>query len=42
MNINLGGNGFNPNATVGGAPFNAIFRAAVRGVPVELMNFDLQ
>jgi hypothetical protein len=46
MNINLNGSGFNPNATVGGQPFNAIFRAylgTLRGcIPVELMNFDVQ
>jgi hypothetical protein len=42
MNINLDGSGFNPNATVGGVPFNTIFRAAGRGLPVELMRFDAQ
>ena len=42
MNINLNGSGFNPNATVGGVPFNTIFRASGRGLPVELMSFDAQ
>jgi hypothetical protein len=42
MNINLGGSGFNPAATVAGAPFNTIFRATGMFVPVELMNFDVQ
>ena len=42
MNINLNGSGFNPNATVGGLPFNAIFRATGSGLPVELMGFDVQ
>lgn len=42
MNINLGGSGFNPAATVGGAPFNTIFRATGFFLPVELMNFDVQ
>ena len=42
MNINLAGTGFIPNATVGGAPFNAIFRAHGTNLPVELMHFDIQ
>jgi hypothetical protein len=41
MNINLAGTGFNPNATVGGAPFNAIFRVHGTNLPVELMRFDV-
>jgi hypothetical protein len=42
MNINLDGSGFNPNATVGGQQFNAIFRATGCTIPVELMHFDIQ
>jgi hypothetical protein len=43
MNINLGGSGFNPNATVApGVPYNALFRATGENLPVELMNFDIQ
>ena len=42
MNINLAGSGYNPNATVGGQAFSAIFRATMDCVPVELMHFDLQ
>jgi hypothetical protein len=42
MNINLGGSGFNPAATVTGVPFNTIFRATGNNLPVELMNFDVQ
>jgi hypothetical protein len=43
MNINLGGSGFNPNATVApGLPYNAIMRATGENLPVELMNFDVQ
>jgi hypothetical protein len=42
MNINLSGSGFNPNATVGGAQFNTIFRATGENLPVELMGFDVQ
>jgi hypothetical protein len=42
MNIGLSGTGFNPAATVGGQPFNAIFRATGNNLPVELMGFDVQ
>jgi len=43
MNINLGGSGFNPAATVApGNSFNTIFRATGNNLPVELMNFDVQ
>jgi hypothetical protein len=42
MNINIGGSGFNPAATVTGVPFNTIFRATGNNLPVELMNFDVQ
>jgi hypothetical protein len=42
MNINLGGSGYNPAATVGGAPFNTMFRATGNNLPVELMGFDVQ
>lgn len=43
MNINIGGSGFNPAATVApGNPFNTIFRATGNNLPVELMNFDVQ
>jgi hypothetical protein len=42
MNINLSGNGFNPNATASGQPFNTIFRATGNNLPVELMGFDVQ
>lgn len=42
MNINLSGNGYNPAATAGGAPFNTIFRATGNNLPVELMGFDVQ
>jgi len=43
MNINVGGSGFNPNATVApGQPFNAVFRATGENLPVELMGFDVQ
>ena len=42
MNINLGGSAYNPAATVGGAPFNTIFRATGNNLPVELMGFDVQ
>jgi len=42
MNIALNGSAFNPNATVGRAPFNAIFRATLCCMPVELMNFNVQ
>lgn len=42
MNINLSGNGYNPNATAGGGQFNTIFRATGNNLPVELMGFDVQ
>ena len=43
MNINLGGSGFQPNATVfPGVPYNGIMRATGENLPVELMNFDVQ
>jgi len=43
MTINIGGSGFNPNATVfPGVPYNAFMRATGNNLPVELMNFDVQ